>query len=47
MRKTQGVFGDPAIVSERGHLLYVLAARRTQNKPLGLEDGGTALAESG
>src|SRR5262249_12712362 len=44
MRNAGGVFGDAAVGRERDDGFSVLEARRTQNKPLGLEDGGTAFA---
>jgi hypothetical protein len=42
MRNAGGIFGDATVVRERDYGFSVLEARRTQNKPLGLEDGGTA-----
>ena len=45
MRNAQCVLCDAAIIGERGYGFSVLDARRTQNKPLGLEDGGTVFAE--
>ena len=46
MRNARGVLGDAAVVGERRYRFSVLKARRAQSKPLGLEDGDTAFAES-
>jgi hypothetical protein len=45
MRNSARILGDAAIVGERGYRFCVLEARRTQNEPLGLEDGSTAFAQ--
>jgi hypothetical protein len=45
MRNARGVFGDAAVVGERCNRFSVLKARRAQSKPLGLEDGDTALVK--
>ena len=45
MRNARRVFGDAAVVGERRYRFSVLEARRAQGKPLGLEDGDTALVE--
>jgi hypothetical protein len=46
MRNARGVLGDLAVVGERRYRFSVPEARRTQNEPLGLEDGDTAFPES-
>src|SRR5882672_3392395 len=45
MRDACSIVGDTAIVGERGNRFSVLEARRTQNKPLRLEDDDTALGK--
>jgi|GEM_PF-60601 len=47
MRNARGIFRDAAIVGERSNRFSVHELRRTQNQPLRLEDGDTALREWG
>src|SRR5262245_23053983 len=44
MWNARGVFGDAAVVRESRNRFSVPEARRTQHKPLRLEDGDTSLA---
>ena len=46
MGNARGVLCDAAVVGERCYRFSVLEARRTQVKPLRLEDGDTPLAVS-
>src|SRR5665811_2296903 len=45
MRNARRVLGNAAVVGERRYRFSVLEARRAQSKPLGFEDGDTALVE--
>ena len=45
MGNARRVLGDAAVVRELGNGFGVLEARRAQDQPLGLEDGGTSLPQ--
>ena len=45
MRNACRVLGDAAVVRQHGDRFSVPKPRRTQNQPLGLEDGDTSLAK--
>ena len=45
MRNAARVLGNTFVVCERRYCFGVPEARRTQNQPLGLEDGDTSFAQ--
>src|SRR5262249_2028623 len=46
VRDAQRILRDPALVGERGDCFRILEARRTQDEPLGCEDGKASLPKA-